>query len=160
MTVKTAEEPETVQKSKIIFAHAKPGYDLKSLCKQLSHNYGFTQVSVEELLRESGNVVCQKLDEEIKSTEETYLVEGFPRHIEHLFAWIKHMSPRASVEFVLHFEHESEASKEAVDEFVTKTMPIIGLYEKLNKVRTVKIGASDEETFENIKATLSDFSEI
>jgi hypothetical protein len=159
VTVKPA-EATPVEKSKIIFAHAKPGFDLKSQCERLARNYDFVHVSVEELLRESGSVVCEKLGEEIQSTDKTYLVEGFPRHIEHLFAWIKHMSPRASVDFVLYLEHEGEAAKEAGDEFVIKTMPIIGLYEKLGKVRTVKTGASVEETFENIKAVFSDFTEI
>ena len=90
--------------------------------------------------------------------DKTFLIEGFPRNIEHLFAWIKGMSVQVDVKFVLHF-NGTGGTETQMNKFVVKTMPIIGLYEKLSKTRTIEANGTKEEIYAEIKTKVEEFFE-
>ena len=165
MTVKDAASPakseqKLTDKVKCIFALGYPGCGIGGYCSKLACDYDFVHLSVDNLLESEGlsdkpvrgNVIVELLKKQMLKSGwdgKTFLIEGFPRNIEQLFAWIKTMAMHVDVKFVLHLDGTGGPSA-LVNEFVVKTLPIIGLYEKMEKTRKVEASGSEDEVYAQI----------
>ncbi|XP_068197705.1 UMP-CMP kinase isoform X2 [Antennarius striatus] len=102
-----------------------------------------------------------------------FLIDGFPRNEDNLQGWNSTMDEKALVKFVLFFDCDSEVcigrclergkssgrtddNRESLEKriktYLMSTRPIVELYEKLGKVRSVDASRSVEEVFTDVKA--------
>lgn len=104
-----------------------------------------------------------------------FLIDGFPRNEDNLQGWNSVMDGKADVKFVLFFDcgnevcidrclergkssgrtdDNRESLEKRIQTYLQSTQPIIKLYEKQGKVRTVDASRSVDEVFAQVKAIL------
>ncbi|XP_035526153.1 UMP-CMP kinase isoform X1 [Morone saxatilis] len=104
-----------------------------------------------------------------------FLIDGFPRNEDNLQGWNTVMDGKADVKFVLFFDcgnevcinrclergkssgrsdDNRESLEKRIQTYLQSTRPIIELYEKLGKVRTIDASRSVDEVFADVKAVL------
>ncbi|MEQ2161003.1 hypothetical protein GOODEAATRI_005167 [Goodea atripinnis] len=108
-----------------------------------------------------------------------FLIDGFPRNEDNLQGWNRVMDGKADVKFVLFFDCSNEVRHRTgernplqvccfsaqlpmrilccvrrIQTYLQSTRPIIELYEKHGKVRTVDASRSVDEVFVEVKAIL------
>ncbi|XP_030630309.1 UMP-CMP kinase [Chanos chanos] len=122
--------------------------------------------------------LLQKAMEETMTKDENkyrFLIDGFPRNQDNLQGWTKVMDGKADVKFVLFFDCSNEVcierclergkssgrtddNRESLEKriqtYLQSTRPIIDLYEKQGKVRTIDASRSVDEVFANVKNIL------
>uniref|UniRef100_A0A8C8JBG8 Nucleoside-diphosphate kinase n=1 Tax=Oncorhynchus tshawytscha TaxID=74940 RepID=A0A8C8JBG8_ONCTS len=115
--------------------------------------------------------LCPQAMEETRKLDEKkihFLIDGFPRNKENLHGWTTIMDGEADVKFVLYFDCRNEkegkssgrtddnrASLERrIQAYLQSTWPVISLYEKQGKVRTVDASYSVDKVFANVKTIL------
>ncbi|XP_028988349.1 UMP-CMP kinase [Betta splendens] len=123
------------------------------------------------------NLLRKAMEETIKGDEKKFrfLIDGFPRNEDNLQGWNSVMDGKADVKFVLFFDcgnevcidrclergkssgrtdDNRESLEKRIQTYSQSTRPIIELYEKLGKVRTVDASRSVDEVFGDVKAIL------
>lgn len=191
-------EPELVKKGasdvksfKVVFVLGGPGSGKGTQCTSIVQQFGFTHLSAGDLLRaeiNSGNengVMIQSMIKEgkivpsvvtvkllqtamIKSGNDKFLIDGFPRNEENRAAFerVTGMTP----EFILFFDcHEEEMEKRIlgrnqgrVDDnietirkrfkvFIESSVPVINHYDALGKVRKIDAAKPKEEVFASVQ---------
>uniref|UniRef100_A0A3B3DMX0 UMP-CMP kinase n=1 Tax=Oryzias melastigma TaxID=30732 RepID=A0A3B3DMX0_ORYME len=122
--------------------------------------------------------LLKKAMEDTMQKDETkfrFLIDGFPRNEDNLQGWNTVMDGKADVKFVLFFDCDNkvciqrclergkssgrtddnrESLEKRIQTYLQSTRPIIQLYEKLGKVRTVDASRSVDEVFAEVKAIL------
>lgn len=104
-----------------------------------------------------------------------FLIDGFPRNEDNLQGWNTVMEGKADVKFVLFFDcgeevcinrclergkssgrtdDNRESLEKRIQTYLQSTRPIIDLYEKEGKVRTVDASRAVDEVFADVKAIL------
>ncbi|XP_037313675.2 UMP-CMP kinase isoform X2 [Pungitius pungitius] len=122
------------------------------------------------LLRKAMEETMQKDDKKFR-----FLIDGFPRNEDNLTGWNTVMVDKADVKFVLFFDCSNEVcidrclergkssgrtddNRESLEKriqtYLQSTRPIIELYEKHGKVRTVDASRSVDKVFADVKAVL------
>ncbi|XP_056277610.1 UMP-CMP kinase [Pseudoliparis swirei] len=122
------------------------------------------------LLRKAMEETMQKDDKKFR-----FLIDGFPRNEDNLTGWDTVMVDKADVKFVLFFDCSNEVcidrclergkssgrtddNRESLEKriqtYQQSTRPIIELYEKHGKVRTVDASRSLEKVFADVKVVL------
>ncbi|KAM3603779.1 uncharacterized protein V6R79_001964 [Siganus canaliculatus] len=122
------------------------------------------------LLRKAMEATMQK-DE----TKFRFLIDGFPRNEDNLQGWNRVMDEKADVKFVLFFDCSNEVcidrclergkssgrtddNRESLEKriqtYLQSTRPIIDLYAKEGKVRTVNAAMAVDEVFDQVKVIL------
>uniref|UniRef100_A0A8C7I2K5 Cytidine/uridine monophosphate kinase 1 n=1 Tax=Oncorhynchus kisutch TaxID=8019 RepID=A0A8C7I2K5_ONCKI len=138
------------RKAQVVFVLGGPGSGKGTQC-----------VRIVEAMEET-----RKLDEK----KIHFLIDGFPRNEENLHGWTTIMDGEADVKFVLFFDCSNEvivghwgqgsprgkggANKEGIQTYLQSTRPVISLYEKQGKVRTVDASYSVDKVFANVKTIL------
>ncbi|KAK9538953.1 hypothetical protein VZT92_004092 [Zoarces viviparus] len=122
------------------------------------------------LLRKAMEETMHKDDKQFR-----FLIDGFPRNEDNLTGWNTVMVDKADVKFVLFFDCSNEVcidrclergkssgrsddNRESLEKriqtYLQSTRPIIELYEKQGKVRTVDASRSLDKVFADVKAVL------
>lgn len=122
------------------------------------------------LLRKAMEETMQKDDKKFR-----FLIDGFPRNEDNLTGWDTVMVGKADVKFVLFFDCSNEVcidrclergkssgrtddNRESLEKriqtYLQSTRPIIELYEKRGKVRTVDASRSLDKVFADVKVIL------
>uniref|UniRef100_A0A8C8DIR4 UMP-CMP kinase n=1 Tax=Oryzias sinensis TaxID=183150 RepID=A0A8C8DIR4_9TELE len=122
------------------------------------------------LLRKAMEDTMQKDENKFR-----FLIDGFPRNEDNLQGWNTVMDGKADVKFVLFFDCDNqvciqrclergkssgrtddnrESLEKRIQTYLQSTRPIVQLYEKLGKVRTVDASRSVDEVFAEVKAIL------
>ncbi|XP_064194395.1 UMP-CMP kinase [Anguilla rostrata] len=104
-----------------------------------------------------------------------FLIDGFPRNQDNLQGWSKVMDGKADVRFILFFEcgnqvcidrclergkssgrtdDNRESLEKRIQTYLQSTRPIIELYEKQGKVRSVDASRDVDEVFADVKKIL------
>lgn len=179
------------QTVKVIFVLGGPGSGKGTQCASIVEHFGFTHLSAGDLLRaeiNSGNengLMIQNMIKEgkivpsevtvkllqnamIKSGNDKFLIDGFPRNEENraAFELVTGITP----EFILFFDcPEEEMEKRLlgrnqgrVDDnietirkrfkvFVESSLPVINHYDSLGKVRKIDAAKSREEVFASVQ---------
>ncbi|XP_037642478.1 UMP-CMP kinase [Sebastes umbrosus] len=123
-----------------------------------------------KLLRKAMEETMQKDEKMFR-----FLIDGFPRNEDNLQGWNKVMDGKADVKFVLFFDCSNEicidrclergkssgrsddnreSLEKRIQTYLQSTRPIIELYEKLGKVRTIDASRSVDKVFADVKAVL------
>jgi len=123
------------------------------------------------------NLLRKAMEETIKANEQKFrfLIDGFPRNEDNLQGWTSVMDDKADVKFVLFFDcgnevcidrclergkssgrtdDNRESLEKRIQTYLQSTRPIIDLYAKQGKVRTVDASRNVEEVFTDVKAIL------
>lgn len=123
------------------------------------------------------SLLGKAMEETMKEDEKkcSFLIDGFPRNEDNLEGWNRVMDGKADVKFVLFFDCNNEicinrclergrssgrtddnreSLEKRIQTYQQSTRPIIDLYEKHGKVRTVDASRSVEEVFADVKAIL------
>ncbi|XP_023148326.2 UMP-CMP kinase [Amphiprion ocellaris] len=123
------------------------------------------------------NLLKQAMEETMQKDEKKFrfLIDGFPRNEDNLQGWNTVMDGKADVKFVLFFDcgeevcidrclergkssgrtdDNRESLEKRIQTYLQSTRPIIELYEKHGKVRTVDASRCVEEVFADVKAIL------
>ncbi|XP_059200563.1 UMP-CMP kinase [Centropristis striata] len=123
------------------------------------------------------NLLRKAMEETMQKDEKKYrfLIDGFPRNEDNLKGWNDVMKDKADVKFVLFFDCSNEVcidrclergkssgrtddNRESLEKriqtYLQSTKPIVDLYEKDGKVRTIDGSRSLNEVFDDVKAVL------
>ncbi|XP_042354117.1 UMP-CMP kinase [Plectropomus leopardus] len=123
------------------------------------------------------NLLCKAMEETMQKDEKKFrfLIDGFPRNEDNLEGWNRVMDGKADVKFVLFFDCSNEVcidrclergkvsgrtddNRESlakrIQTYLLSTRPIIDLYAKQGKVRTIDASRSVDEVFADVKAIL------
>jgi len=123
------------------------------------------------------NLLKKAMEETMEQDKKKFrfLIDGFPRNEDNLEGWNTVMDEKADVKFVLFFDCSNEVcitrclergkssgrtddNRESLEKriqtYLQSTRPIIKLYEKHGKVRTVDASRSVDEVFADVKAIL------
>ncbi|TNN69880.1 UMP-CMP kinase [Liparis tanakae] len=123
------------------------------------------------------NLLRKAMEETMKKDDNKFrfLIDGFPRNEDNLTGWDTVMVDKADVKFVLFFDCSNEVcidrclergkssgrtddNRESLEKriqtYLQSTRPIIELYEKHGKVRTVDASRSLEKVFADVKVVL------
>lgn len=123
------------------------------------------------------NLLRKAMEETMQHDEKKFrfLIDGFPRNEDNLQGWDTVMLGKADVKFVLFFDCSNEVcinrclergkssgrtddNRESLEKriqtYLQSTRPIIELYEKHGKVRTVDASRPVDEVFADVKAIL------
>lgn len=123
------------------------------------------------------NLLRKAMEETIKTDEQKFrfLIDGFPRNEDNLQGWTSVMNDKADVKFVLFFDcgnevcidrclergkssgrtdDNRESLEKRIQTYLQSTRPIIDLYAKQGKVRTVDASRNVEDVFTDVKAIL------
>lgn len=123
------------------------------------------------------NLLRKAMEETMEMDEKKFrfLIDGFPRNEDNLQGWTTVMEGKANVKFVLFFDCTSEVCidrclergkssgrtddnraslEKRIQTYLQSTRPIISLYEKQGKVRTVDASRGVDEVFDHVKAIL------
>ncbi|KAM9428276.1 UMP-CMP kinase-like [Salvelinus alpinus] len=122
--------------------------------------------------------LLKKAMEETRKLDEKkihFLIDGFPRNEENLQGWTTIMDGEADVKFVLFFDCSNEVCinrcvergkssgrtddnraslEKRIQTYLQSTRPVISLYEKQGKVRTVDASCGVDKVFANVKTIL------
>uniref|UniRef100_A0A8C7I749 Cytidine/uridine monophosphate kinase 1 n=1 Tax=Oncorhynchus kisutch TaxID=8019 RepID=A0A8C7I749_ONCKI len=173
-----------MKKAQVVFVLGGPGSGKGTQCVRIVESYGYTHLSFGQLIDnhiKDGKIVpfeitiklLKKAMEETRKLDEKkihFLIDGFPRNEENLHGWTTIMDGEADVKFVLFFDCSNEvivghwgqgsprgkggANKEGIQTYLQSTRPVISLYEKQGKVRTVDASYSVDKVFANVKTIL------
>ncbi|KAF7223293.1 UMP-CMP kinase isoform X2 [Nothobranchius furzeri] len=123
------------------------------------------------LLRKAMEETMQK-----DSSKSCFLIDGFPRNEDNLHGWTRVMDGKAKVKFVLFFDcgtevcinrclergkssgrtdDNRESLEKRIQTYQQSTRPIIQLYEKQGKVRTVDASRPVDEVFADVMDLLN-----
>ncbi|XP_074544231.1 UMP-CMP kinase [Halichoeres trimaculatus] len=123
------------------------------------------------------NLLKKAMEETMQQDEKKFrfLIDGFPRNEDNLEGWNTVMDGKADVKFVLFFDCSNEicidrclergknsgrtddnreSLEKRIQTYLQSTRPIISLYEKLGKVRTVDASRGVDEVFADVKSIL------
>ncbi|XP_072220226.1 UMP-CMP kinase [Leuresthes tenuis] len=123
------------------------------------------------------NLLRKAIDETMQKDEKKFrfLIDGFPRNEDNLQGWTRVMDDKADVKFVLFFDcgnevcinrclergkssgrtdDNRESLEKRIQTYLQSTRPIIELYEKHGKVRTIDASRCVDEVFADVKAIL------
>ncbi|KAF1383545.1 UMP-CMP kinase [Sander lucioperca] len=123
------------------------------------------------------NLLKKAMEETMQKDEKKFrfLIDGFPRNEDNLQGWNNVMDGKADVKFVLFFDcgnevcidrclergknsgrtdDNRESLEKRIQTYLQSTQPIIKLYEKHGKVRTVDASRSVDKVFADVKAIL------
>ncbi|XP_078120558.1 UMP-CMP kinase [Sander vitreus] len=123
------------------------------------------------------NLLKKAMEETMQKDEKKFrfLIDGFPRNEDNLQGWNNVMDGKADVKFVLFFDcgnevcidrclergknsgrtdDNRESLEKRIQTYLQSTQPIIKLYEKHGKVRTVDASRSVDKVFADVKAVL------
>ncbi|XP_031710707.1 UMP-CMP kinase [Anarrhichthys ocellatus] len=123
------------------------------------------------------NLLRKAMEESMHKDDKRFrfLIDGFPRNEDNLTGWNTVMVDKADVKFVLFFDCSNEVcidrclergkssgrtddNRESLEKriqtYLQSTRPIIELYEKQGKVRTVDASHSLDKVFADVKAIL------
>uniref|UniRef100_A0A4W5PLI4 UMP-CMP kinase n=1 Tax=Hucho hucho TaxID=62062 RepID=A0A4W5PLI4_9TELE len=123
------------------------------------------------------NLLRKAMEETMEMDEKKFrfLIDGFPRNEDNLQGWTTVMEGKANVKFVLFFDCSSEVCidrclergkssgrtddnraslEKRIQTYLQSTRPVISLYEKQGKVRTVDASCGVDEVFANVKTIL------
>ncbi|KAJ8357344.1 hypothetical protein SKAU_G00201380 [Synaphobranchus kaupii] len=123
------------------------------------------------------NLLRKAMEETMKQDKEKFrfLIDGFPRNQDNLQGWTTVMDSKADVKFVLFFDccnqvcidrclergkdsgrtdDNKESLQKRIQTYLQSTRPIIELYEKQGKVRTVDASRDVDEVFADVKGIL------
>ncbi|XP_017292846.1 UMP-CMP kinase [Kryptolebias marmoratus] len=119
--------------------------------------------------------LLKKAMENQKEGKNYFLIDGFPRNEDNLQGWNRVMDGKADVKFVLFFncsnevcvnrcldrgkssgrtDDNRESLEKRIQTYQQSTRPIVELYEKQGKVRTVDASRSVDEVFTDVKTIL------
>ncbi|XP_066548329.1 UMP-CMP kinase [Amia ocellicauda] len=123
------------------------------------------------------NLLRKAMEETMRQDQEKFrfLIDGFPRNEDNLQGWTSAMRERADVRFVLFFDCSNqvcidrclergkssgrtddnrESLEKRIQTYLQSTRPIIDLYMKQGKVRTVDASRGVEEVFSDVRKVL------
>ncbi|CAM4594993.1 unnamed protein product [Leuciscus chuanchicus] len=123
------------------------------------------------------NLLKKAMEQTMKVDEKKFrfLIDGFPRNQDNLQGWTTAMDGKADVKFVLFFDcgnevcidrclergkssgrtdDNRESLEKRIQTYLQSTRPIIELYEKQGKVRTIDASRSVDEVFADVKNIL------
>lgn len=187
-------------KPKVVFVLGAPGAGKGTQCEKIVEHFGYTHLSAGDLLREerkrdgseygalieekikNGQIVpveitCALLENAMNHTMEAsgndkFLIDGFPRNEDNLQGWMRKMSDKVHLQFVLFFECSDdeciqrclkrgessgrsddnlESLKKRFNTYINDTMPIIEHYRKHDLVKSIDATAKPDEVFEVVK---------
>lgn len=124
----------------VVFVLGAPGAGKGTQSKRIVEDFGYTHLSVGDLLRaersRDGSEVGRLIDTciregqivpikitislikqamtnimELDSSKSSFLIDGFPRNEDNVKGWNKHMEDKANVKFVLFFDCDLEICK-------------------------------------------------
>lgn len=184
-------------KGKVIFVLGGPGAGKGTQCAKIVKKFNFEHLSAGELLREerdnenskygsliddcmrNGKIVpvditCSLLEAAMKkSSNNKFLIDGFPRNQDNLNGWNKQMSDKVDFQFVLFFDCSEEVCinrclsrgkcgsgrpddnieslKKRIAVYKSDSLPIIQYFKKIGKVKQINAKYSVDEVFEEVK---------
>ena len=187
---------------KVIFILGGPGSGKGTQCLKIQNDFGFKHLSAGDLLREersrsdsefgelidehikNGTIVpveitCKLLERAmLKSNEDTFLIDGFPRNEDNLKGWLKALSDKTVLLCVLvmdcpidtcinrclnrgaqgsgRADDNMESIKKRIVTYQQETIPIIDYYRQKDLVRTVDSTRSPEDVHEEIKKIIDE----
>ena len=183
-------------KKTVVFVLGGPGAGKGTNCEKIVAKYGYTHLSAGDLLREErqsksglaemietyiteGKIVPAEVTVGLlrkameKSSNDKFLVDGFPRDVDNLKCWEEKMSDLANVRFLLYLScpqdimrnrllergktsgrsDDNEASiKKRFETYENQTRPIIDHFRKLGKVREVDSNRDQDKVFVDVSA--------
>lgn len=184
-------------KPKVIFVLGGPGAGKGTQCSKIVKNFHFEHISAGELLREErsrpdsefgeliedcmkkGSIVpvevtCSLIEAAMKkSSNDKFLIDGFPRNQDNLDGWNRQMSDKVDFQFVLFFNCADEEcikrcmkrgqsgsgrSDDNIDtlrmrlqNYRNDSLPIINHFKELGTVAELNAETSEEDVFEHVK---------
>ena len=190
-----------VSKPKVIFVLGGPGAGKGTQCQKLVEEYKFKHISAGDLLREERNnpksefgeliethirngtivpveITCKLIDNAIQASSATVcLIDGFPRNKDNLEGWVREMSNKTDLQFVLFFDcpidtcvqrclnrgaagsgrsdDNIESVRKRIVTFNEDTLPIIRFYEERNLVKKIDSSRTPDEVHSDVKALMS-----
>lgn len=187
---------------KVIFILGGPGSGKGTQCRKIENDFGFKHISAGDLLREErskpNSEFGELIDEHIKngtivpveitcklleramfaSKEDTFLIDGFPRNEDNLTGWLKELSDKTQLLFVLvldcpvdtctnrclsrgaggsgRADDNIESIKKRIIVYQKETMPVIEFYTQKNLVRVVDSTRSPEDVHEEVKKLIEE----
>ena len=193
---------------KVVFVLGLPGSGKGTQCQKITENFGCVHLSAGELLRverakpnshygeliekhmREGTIVpveitCSLLEQAMReemakdANKDWFLVDGFPRNQNNLDGWVKQMSDKTDLKFVLLFDcteeeciqrclSRGEAGSGRMDDnleslqkrirtHITSTEPIISYYNNKGLVRRINGSRSPDEVFADVRKAFSEF---
>ncbi|XP_041134460.1 UMP-CMP kinase-like [Polyodon spathula] len=146
----------------------RPGSEFGELIENYIRDGKIVPVEITISLLQRAMEETMKLNEENKK----FLIDGFPRNEDNLQGWNRTMDGKADVKFVLFFDccnevcidrclergkssGRSDDNRESllkrVETYVQSTKPIIELYEKQGKVRTIDASKTVDKVFADVQ---------
>jgi len=186
-----------MSKPKVVFVLGAPGSGKGTQCSKISETFDFLHLSAGDLLRKEksnpasevgqlistyikeGKIVpveitCKLLEDAVfESSKTKVLIDGFPRNQNNLDGWVKQMSDKVDVCFVLFLDcpeevcvgrilersktsgrsdDNIESLKKRFQTYINETLPVVNTYEKLDKVKNVDATKGPEEVFDSLKS--------
>lgn len=182
------------KKSTVVFVLGGPGSGKGTNCARVVEKYGYTHLSAGDLLRDErnsgselaemintfikeGKIVPAKVTVDllrkamIKSGNDKFLVDGFPRDTDNLACWEQNMSDVATVSFLLYLacpqsimlarllergktsgrnDDNEESIRKRFDTYEKMTRPIIDHFTKLGKTKEVDSNRHIDEVFADV----------
>lgn len=189
-----------VSKPQVIFVLGGPGAGKGTQCTNIVNKFGHVHLSAGELLREeqlkpgskygelieghmvNGTIVpveitCNLLAQAMeKSTNNKFLIDGFPRNENNLQGWNKVMSDKVDLRGVLFFDcsentcierclsrgasgsgrsdDNEDTLKKRYNTYLNATLPIIKHYEGHGLVYKIDASQTTDKVFEQVKSIL------
>ncbi|XP_065223210.1 UMP-CMP kinase-like [Planococcus citri] len=188
-------------KPKVIFVLGGPGAGKGTQCQKLVEEFKFKHISAGDLLREERNktgsefgeliethirngtivpveITCKLIDNAIQaSNTKVFLIDGFPRNKDNLDGWLREMSDKTDLQFVLFFDcpidtcaqrclqrgaagsgrsdDNIESVRKRIVTFNEDTLPIVRYYEEKNLVKKIDSSKTAEEVHSDVRTLLS-----
>ncbi|XP_065217014.1 UMP-CMP kinase [Planococcus citri] len=191
----------TTVKPKVIFVLGGPGAGKGTQCQKLVEEFKFKHISAGDLLREERNkpgsefgeliethirngtivpveITCKLIENTIQaSNTDVFLIDGFPRNKDNLDGWIREMSDKTDLQFVLFFDcpiemcvqrclkrgeagsgrsdDNIESVRKRIVTFNEDTLPIIRYYEEKNMVKKIDSSKTADEIHNEVRSLMS-----
>lgn len=188
-------------KPKVIFVLGGPGAGKGTQCQKLVEEFKFKHISAGDLLREERNkpgsefgeliethirngtivpveITCKLIDNAIQeSNTKVFLIDGFPRNKDNLDGWLREMSDKTDLQFVLFFDcpidicvqrclkrgaagsgrsdDNIESVRKRIVTFNEDTLPIIRYYEEKNLVKNINSSNTPDEVHKEVRTLVS-----
>jgi len=184
------------KKPKVVFVLGAPGSGKGTQCSKISDKFDFLHLSAGDLLRKEksnpessvgqlissyikeGKIVpveitCKLLEDAVfESSKTRVLIDGFPRNQNNLDGWVRQMSDKVEVCFVLFLDcpeevcvgrilersktsgrsdDNVESLKKRFQTYINETLPVVDTYTKMDKVVRVDATKTPADVFENLK---------
>lgn len=178
----------------VVFVLGGPGSGKGTNCLKIKDQFGYEHLSAGDLLRaerESGSELAEMINTYIKegkivpaevtvgllrkaiqaSSNDKFLVDGFPRDLQNLEAWDKTMNDISEVSFLLFLECPNDVVVQRLLErgktsgrnddnietiqkrlvtYENQTKPIIEHFRSLDKVREVSSNQAEDDVFRDV----------